>query len=37
MEVIEENINDAYSYSNATTISTTRSVPAERYHGFIDE
>jgi len=24
-------------YNNATTVSTTRSVPAERYHGFIDE
>lgn len=35
---IDENIN-AYMdfYNNATTVSTTRSVPAERYHGFIHE
>jgi len=39
MRDIDENINDAYMdfYNNATTVSTTRSVPAERYHGFIDE
>jgi len=38
MRVIDENIN-AYMdfYNNATTVSTTRSVPAERYHEFIDE
>jgi len=38
MRVIDENIS-AYMdfYNNATTVSTTRSVPAERYHGFIDE
>jgi len=34
----DENIS-AYMdfYNNATTVSTIRSVPAERYHGFIDE
>ena len=38
MRVIDENIS-AYMdfYNNATTVSTTRSVPAEKYHGFIDE
>ena len=38
MRDIDENIN-AYIdfYNNATTVSTTRSVTAERYHGFIDE
>ena len=38
MRVIDKNIN-AYMdfYNNATTVSTTRSAPAERYHGFIDE
>jgi hypothetical protein len=38
MRVIDENIS-AYMdfYNNATNVSTTRSVPAERYHGFIDE
>jgi len=38
MRDIDENIS-AYMdfYNNATTVSTTRSVPAERYHGFIDE
>jgi hypothetical protein len=38
MRDIDENIS-AYMdfYNNVTTVSTTRSVPAERYHGFIDE
>jgi len=38
MRDIDENIS-AYMdfYNNATTVSTTRSVPAERYRGFIDE
>jgi len=38
MRVIDENIS-AYMdfYNNATNVSIARSVPAERYHGFIDE
>jgi hypothetical protein len=38
MRDIDENIS-AYMdfYNNATTVSTTRSVHAERYRGFIDE
>jgi hypothetical protein len=38
MRDIDENIS-AYMdfYNNVTTVSTTRSVPAERYRGFIDK
>jgi len=36
-EGIEEVPKAQAFYNNATTVSTTRSVPAERYYGFIDE
>jgi len=36
MRDIDENINDAYSYNKATTISTIRTAERKRYHGFID-